>query len=267
VAGGTAGDIYVTAGLDNGVVYVISPSTNTVIATIPVGNEPQGIAVSAGGYNAGNGNIYVTDLNAGTGNAQLQIITPANNTVTSTIDLGSAGGPESGVAVVPAGAYKGDIYVTNQNIDAVSVINPGNNDIIANIPVGASPTDVAVDATGTTVYVTTSATGSNDAGSLSVISTSTNLVTDTINNIGYRPDGVAVSPTGPYAGDIYVAALPASGDYQNGEVLVIDPALLTVSNTIAVGADPQGLAVSPAGNYAGEIYVANSAAYTVSVIS
>jgi YVTN family beta-propeller protein len=125
---------------------------------------------------------------------------------------------------------------------------------------------VAVNSTGTTVYVANElGTGEVGDGSLSVINTSTNLVTDTVNNLGY-PEAVAVSSTGPYAGDIYVT----SQDVYNadaGSLLVIDPALLTVSNTIPVGTTPVGVAVSPAGNYAGDVYVTNTPDNTVSVIS
>ena len=43
---------------------VIDPATNTVVATIPVGNTPFGIAVSPTGPGAGD--VYVTNYSEGT---------------------------------------------------------------------------------------------------------------------------------------------------------------------------------------------------------
>ena len=72
---------------------------------------------------------------------------------------------------------------------------------------------------------------------------------------------MAVSPTGPEAGDIYVST--ATGN----TVSVIDPSTDTVIATIAVGTSPDGVAVSPTGPDAGDIYVADFGSNTVSVIA
>ena len=48
---------------------------------------------------------------------------------------------------------------------------------------------------------------------------------------------------------------------------VIDPTTNTVVNTIDVGEDPIGLAISPTGGEAGDIYVTNGVSGTVSVIT
>jgi DNA-binding beta-propeller fold protein YncE len=50
-------------------------------------------------------------------------------------------------------------------------------------------------------------------------------------------------------------------------LLVIDPAFLKPVNTLTVGGFPSGVAVSPAGDYAGDVYVTNQYGGTVSVIS
>jgi YVTN family beta-propeller protein len=81
---------------------------------------------------------------------------------------------------------------------------------------------------------------------------------------GADPYGVAVSPTGPEAGDLYVTNTISHG---NGTVSVINPATNTVTATIPVGAFPSGVAVSPTGSQAGDVYVANYDSGTVSVIS
>ena len=55
------------------------------------------------------------------------------------------------MAVTPDGTRA---YVTDSNDDTVSVINTATNTVIATIPVGTSPGDVAVNPDGTRVYVT-----------------------------------------------------------------------------------------------------------------
>ena len=100
------GSVYVTNQFDN-TVSVISGQTNTVTATIPVGN-PQGMAV-----NALTGDVYVTNFNDGT----VSVISGRTNTVTTTIPVGS--GP-AGVAVNP---LTGAVYTANIGDDTVSVIS------------------------------------------------------------------------------------------------------------------------------------------------
>jgi hypothetical protein len=67
------------------------------------------------------------------------------------------------------------------------------------------------------------------------------------------PNGVAVSPTGTYAGDLYVAA-----GTPGGPVYVVNPTTNTIVDTIATLNDPTSVvAVSPTGTYAGDVYVLN----------
>ena len=111
------GDIYVAGGANsggNGWVSVINPATNTVIATIPVGPQPGGVAVNPTGPNAGD--IDVANIGSDT----VSVINPATNTVIATIAVGSQ---PSSVAVNPIGPDAGDIYVTNSQDDTVSVIS------------------------------------------------------------------------------------------------------------------------------------------------
>ena len=143
--------------------------------------------------------------------------------------------------------------------------------VVDTITVGNDPYAVAVSPTGPEagdIYVTNAGDGT-----LSIIDPSDNTVIDTI-NLGNGVDyAVAVSPTGPEAGDIYV------GNYDNyyGTVSVIDPSDNMVVATIPDGGGPDdpsggpvGVAVSPTGPEAGDIYVANNSYYlnpgSVSVI-
>jgi YVTN family beta-propeller protein len=74
--------------------------------------------------------------------------------------------------------------------------------------------------------------------------------------LGPYPSALTVSPTGPEAGDIYVA--DSGNGIGDSTVSVIDPATNTVVHTIDVGTYSSGLAVSPTGPEAGDVYVINN---------
>ena len=67
-------------------------------------------------------------------------------------------------------------YVTNGGDNTVSVIDTATNTVVTNISVGNNPRRLAVDPTGTSVYVPQS----SSSGSVTVINTATNVVTGTI---------------------------------------------------------------------------------------
>ena len=79
------------------------------------------------------------------------------------------------------------------------MINPATNTVSTTVPVGTLPGGVAVNPTGTDVYVANA--GSN---TVSVINPANNTVSTTV-PVGSTPVELAVSPTGPQAGDIYVS--------------------------------------------------------------
>jgi YVTN family beta-propeller protein len=82
----------------SGSVSVIDTATNQVTATIGVGTEPVGVAVSPDGTRA-----YITN----SASASVSVINTATNHVTATIGVG---GRPQGVAVSPDGTH---IYVVN----------------------------------------------------------------------------------------------------------------------------------------------------------
>src|SRR5207253_2081625 len=69
---------YVDAG--SSTVSVIDTATNTVVATIPVGADPSGVAITPDGTRA-----YVTDQ----GSTTVSVIDTATNTVVATINVGA----------------------------------------------------------------------------------------------------------------------------------------------------------------------------------
>ena len=80
----------------------------SVIATVPVGNDPFGVAI-----NPANGLVYVANSDSGT----VSVINPATNTVVATIPVGDS---PVGVAINPT---NGLVYVTNFGSNTVSVVS------------------------------------------------------------------------------------------------------------------------------------------------
>jgi YVTN family beta-propeller protein len=183
----------------------------------------------------------------------VSVIDTQTNTVTATISVGP--GPD-GAAVNPAGTR---VYVTNAGMlrpdietgyygSSVSVIDTAKNAVIATVPVGGGAYGVAVNPSGTRIYVASLA-----ANTVSVIDASTNNVTATIKVEG-TPYGVAVNPSGTR---IYVT------NVADKTVTVINAVTNRVVATVHVGVNPWDIAVNLAGT---RIYVANQASYNVSVI-
>jgi YVTN family beta-propeller protein len=109
------------------------------------------------------------------------------------------------IATIPVGigplgvAYdsvKGEIFVTNQGSNTVSVISDRNNTVVKNVSVGSYPFGVAYDSVKGEIFVTNE--GSN---TVSIISDSTNAVVATV-SVESTPLGVAYDAG---KGEIFVA--------------------------------------------------------------
>ncbi len=222
--------------------------------------------------------------------------TTSQSTVASTIS-GSLGkynlSQPIGVAFDQA---NGNLYVTNNKTNTVSVINVASNKLVKTIPVGLAPAAVVLDPVNGHLFVT-----NNDSDSISVIDGASNSVLKTITVGGVHPDGMAfdsannclyVADHGTVSGGgnaisvvnatsnidlleingIYhptgVAFDPANGQVYvtNGgvSVLVVNPATNKITSQIQVGNNPEGIAYDPTN---GNLYVANTLSGTVSVIS
>lgn len=260
---------------DSNSVSVIDASTNSVTATIPVGNGPSGIAVDVLGRRA-----YAANSNDGT----ISVIDTATNSVMATIETGlmpvglalgpngerlyvsdyegglvfvadtssldilsiiSVGDGPQGIVASPDG---GRAYVANTNENTVSVIDTSRDAVIGIVTVGKNPIGLDVTADGSLVVVE-----NTTDNTVSFISTDTNTVTETV-VVGTYPQGVAASPNSARA---YVT------NYSDNSVSVIDTAASTTVATIPVGTNPRGIAVDSSG---GRIYVVNRNSNNVSVI-
>lgn len=170
-----------------GSVSVIDLATNTVVATVPVGEYPQGVAVNPAGTA-----VYVANSDSN----EVTVIDTATRD-TTTIPAGE--GPV-GIAVHPDGTR---IYVAN--VDDVSVIDRATNTIVDKIVCGTRPIGLAVHPDGSIIYV-----ANVMDGTVTVFNTETHQVVDTIelepaaDDEGWASSPVAMvlHPDGTY---LYVA--------------------------------------------------------------
>jgi len=123
------GEVFVSNG-DTDSVYVISDSSNSVVATVPVGKVPYGVA-----YDSGIGEIFVANHGADS----VSVISDTNNTVVANVKVGSA------PSAIAYDSGKGEVFVANYNSSSVSVIADNNNTVVAIITVGTQPCALAYD--------------------------------------------------------------------------------------------------------------------------
>src|SRR5947208_2986242 len=91
-----------------------------VVATVPVGSVPEGVA-----YDSARGEVFVTNLVDGT----VSVISDSTNAVVATVPVGS--GP-IGVAYDSA---RGEVFVASVGFNTVSVISDSTNTIVALVSV------------------------------------------------------------------------------------------------------------------------------------
>jgi DNA-binding beta-propeller fold protein YncE len=122
--------------------------------------------------------------------------------------------------------------------------------VVANIPLGQSPTSIAVNSQTNRIYTTC-----QSPTTLKVVDGASNSVTATIplNSIVFAPRGIAVNPT---TNRIYV------DDYVHG-VWVLDGATNAILTTVTLPVGAVKIAVNPATNM---IYVGNMVERTITVI-
>src|SRR5512145_74001 len=124
-------------------VSVIDTGNNTLKATIPVGTDPLGVAISPDGSRA-----YVTNSNYGD-TGSVSVIDTAKNKVVSTVNVGYKYYP-CGIAVAPDGKK---LFVADRDINGISVIDTATNTVLATVPAGIRPLGVAVSPDGKKAYV------------------------------------------------------------------------------------------------------------------
>jgi peptide/nickel transport system substrate-binding protein len=226
---------------------IISSDGHELVAAVPVGTNPSGVA-------AGDGDIWVANADDQT----VSRIDASSHRVVQTIDVGS--GP-TGVAL--AGGF---VWVVNSLDNSVSQIDPkvGGGRVIREIAAGNQPSAIAgwrdavwvanaADSTVTRIDARTGrasapvkAGGGADAiavgpGGVWVASTRGGTVTE-LDPSSARPLRPVPVGQGPAAVAVGAGAVWVSNTL-DGTVSKIDPERASVVTTIPVGREPRGLAV------------------------
>lgn len=119
-------------------VTAIDTASRAVLETIPVGDNPSGIAITPDG-----GLAYVANSGSGT----VSVIDTTVNEVVATIEVGVS--PQD-IVITPDGAL---LYVTHPDLHALSVIETAGNTVAATIPIAGSPRAIAMAPDGALAYV------------------------------------------------------------------------------------------------------------------
>ncbi|RDI10478.1 YncE family protein [Flavobacterium sp. AG291] len=248
------GNNYGIAGSDT--VTLIDLTTMMPVLTISSGtfNQPYTITLSKDETKA-----YVTNSNAST----VSIIDTATNKVTGIID--GFNGP-SGMVITPDGTksyvnnYGASKAIPSGSGNTVSVVDLISEKIIQEITLSeytqaAAPSAIAISPKGDFVYTANYTNGEPWQGTLSKISTATNVVVDTIG-------GAPFLGGTPFLFGMFALKIDASGKFAyltnfgsnnfapyGTTVCVIDLEQNTQSALIEVGIQPSGFDITPDGLY------------------
>lgn len=216
-------------------VDVIDTASAGVVATITVGAEPVGVAVTPS-------RAYVANLSSNT----VSVIDTARNEVVATIPVGQ--GP---YGVATDAAFQ-RVWVTNQFDHTVSVIDTATNAVVHSVPVGSRPVGIAVHPSGSRVFVL-----SGNTGTLEVIEMTSAGVPNVVTSlfIGSGLEALALSPDG-------TRAWIPNGMNGGSRLTVVDASDWSVKH-IPLTTTPRGVAVDHQGR---RVYVVHLMADLVSVV-
>jgi YVTN family beta-propeller protein len=216
-------------------VSVIDIATDRVVATVPVGACPYGVAVSPGGAH-----VYVTNRD----DASLSVIDGTTFRERARIPVGTR---PTGVAVDPSGRR---VYVANLGSDSISVIDTAAHAVVATVsvaPVARYPAGIVVHPDGSRLYVVAYMLTPSFAGWILVVDTRSLGIVASI-AVGYPDAGIAIDASGAR---VYVSGLYGGS--------IVDTATNSAIGRLLPGteAPPVAVAVNPAGSlvYASGAYV------------
>jgi YVTN family beta-propeller protein len=210
-------------------VAVIDGATNTVMATVPVGDGPSGIAL-----NPVTNKIYVSNRGYGGAGHTVTVIDGATN-ATTTVEVGY--NPLE-LAVNPV---SNKIYVTNALSNSVTEIDGATN-VPVTVNVGANPIGIAIDTVRNKVYV------ANLLSNTVTVIDGTTHATATV-NADVEPRAIAVDTL---TGQVYVVNF---GDGTSAGTVTVITEGTNATRKLKVGAGPQAVAVNP---ITGKVYVADT---------
>lgn len=243
---GLKGPHNIQASADGATVYAVSssrmlvaidPATYAVEAVASTGSDPSHV------IDAPNGKVYVTNAGEGTVSVyQAPGLKPVGR-----IDLG---GMPHGLRPAMGGSV---IVVANTMAGTVDLIDPGTDQSLGEVPVGAGPAQVAVTADGRYTYAGITkppAVVKVDLFARKVVGTA--LVSAPPVQLYLTPDEATV-----------LSADQGTRDAPGHTMSVIDAAAMTVRGTVATGSGPHGVVID---NAATRAWVTNSYDDTVSVV-
>lgn len=254
--------IYVANKIDD-TVSVVDPARSAVVATVPVGVNPFGVAVSPT-----EPRVYVANcacqppISRDTAQAgTVSVIDTTSNQVIATVPVGKV---PAALAVTHDGRR---VYVANGFSDSISVIDTASNTVVKTlstlVPSGSisTPAGVGVNPVRPEAYVTNVVFSVGHF--LYVIDTTTDSIVDFV-TLPLGPGlGIAVSPDGLLA---YVNQFTTDVTVGTSFITVVDLTRRAVVRTISLprnSGDFNFLALSPDGS---RLYVTDAATASLSVI-
>jgi YVTN family beta-propeller protein len=248
--------------------YTINAATGALTSTGAINGNCPGLCLPSSVVVDPSGKFaYVANGSGGSTGVSMYTINSATGALTSIGTIAAGDSPNS-VAVDPSGNF---VYVANASATPGSAGNVSMYTIngttgaltsIGTIAAGDIPNSVAVDPSGSFVYVANANATPGSAGNVSMYTI--NATTGALASIGTiaagtNPDSVVVDPSGKFA---YVTNVD-SNDVSMYTINVTTGALTPIG-TIAAGLSPTSIAVHPSGKFA---YVTNSGSNDVSMYS
>jgi YVTN family beta-propeller protein len=217
-----------------------------VVATIPVGFNPAGIALTPDNhfaYVANNNNVGIS------GGDTVSVIDLTTNTVITTISDPSFNQPYT-VTINAAGTKA---YVTNSNGATITIIDIANNTVIGTISGFDGPSGMVIAPDGVTAYVNNYGgpiLGSGNGITVRVVDLNTNTIVGAPITVGLAPASLAITPDGAF---VYVINY-VDGNTLTGTISIIQTSTNTVVGTIPGFSGPFAIAITPNGKFA---YITN----------
>lgn len=229
---------------------------NRTVATIGVGNSPNGIAITPDGcfaYVANNNNDGLVDGNT------VSVLNLKTNTLEQTITDASFNEPYT----VTINGDGSKAYITNSAGTTITIIDIATNTVTGTITGFDGPSGLVITPDDSTGYVnnygSSAGVGSGNGTTVNIVNLNTNTITGTI-TVGLAPASLAIAPDGAF---VYVINY-VTGDPDTGTISVIQTSDNTVVKTITGFFGPFGIAITPDGKYA---YVTNFGSNNFSPIS
>jgi YVTN family beta-propeller protein len=228
-----------------GSTFAHAAHSNKVVATVDVGQNPAGIAItpdSLFAYVANNNN------NAIPGQDSVSVLNLTFNTLEKTITDSSFSEPYT----VTMNSKGTKAYVTNSYTTTVTIIDTATNTVSGVIHGFDGPSGFVISLDGNHAYVNNYGAGmsSGNGTTVNVVDLNTNSIVGTI-MVGQAPAAMAITPNGEY---VYVVSYE-NGNLGTGTISIIRTSDNSVQlNAITGFSGPFAIAITPDGKYA---YVTN----------